>query len=478
MNEITFIDLLNNLKNYDEESVNLIKKAYECANKLHDGQFRQSGEPYIIHPLNVAYILTEEKADANTICAGFLHDTLEDTDYTKEDIIRDFNEEVAILVEGVTKISKLNFSTKTEQNMANTRKIITGLITDPRIIVVKLADRLHNMRTLEFKNVFKQRENSVETMEIFAPLAYYIGAYKIKGELEDLSLKFLYPDEYKRVEEMRFNVENESKKCLQEMLETIHNVLSDNNINHEIKTRTKNIYGIYKRLSEGSTLPEIHDLLALKVMVDSIPICYQTLGFVHEKYHPVNEMFKDYICNPKTNMYRSLHTTVFGPEDRLVQTQIRTHQMEELALLGLPAYLNIEGNSKEKFKSEFKKKYQFVDSLVELDSSFIDNQEFVKQVQKELFKDRIYVYTTRGDVIELPKDSTVIDFAYQIHTELGNNIVSGLVNDEIVNPLYILHDKDRVQVIIDEKSNGPKEEWFDKVQTTRAKRKIKEFIKK
>ena len=474
MNQITLENLLNNLKDYSKEEINLIMKAYECAKDLHKGQFRESGEPYIIHPLNVAYILSEGREDAETISAGFLHDTLEDTNISKEDIIKEFGLDVANLVDGVTKISKLNFNSKNDQNMANIRKLITSLCFDFRTIKIKLADRLHNMRTLDFKKPNKQIDNSLETMEIHAPLAYYIGAYKIKGELEDLSLKYLYPDDYKRVVEMKNKIEEESSSCLKEMLETINSILLDNNIPHEIKTRTKNIYGIYKGLSEGKKLLEIHDLLALKVMVDSIPLCYQSLGLVHEKYHPVNEMFKDYICNPKTNMYRSLHTTVFGPEDRLVQTQIRTHDMEKIALYGLPT----RGNSREKMQEEFKRKYQFVNSLEEIDSVFTDNKDFVEHIQSELFADKIYVYTTKGDVIELPKGSTAIDFAYQIHTDLGNTMVSALVNDEPVNPEYVLHDKDRVHIITDKNIGGPKEEWFDKVQTTRAKRKIKEFGRK
>ena len=470
MNEITFIDLLNNLKNlnYKQSDIDMVIKAYHKAESLHSGQIRESGEPYIIHPLNVAYILSEEKCDAATICAGLLHDTLEDTVYTKQDIIDDFGEEIANLVDGVTKLKKLDFSSKSEQNDANISKLIDGFTKDPRIIVIKLADRLHNMRTLKYKNILKQKENAMETINLFSPFAYYIGAYKIKGELEDLSLKYLYPDEYKKTEEIRNKVEEDSASCLNEMLKTIDNILSDNNIPHEVKTRTKNIYGIYKGLSEGKKLPQIHDLLALKVMVDTIPICYQTLGLVHGKYHPVNEMFKDYICNPKTNMYRSLHTTVFGPYDKLVQTQIRTYEMEEESLLGLPVYLN---------KGMITKEYQAVETIKELKQNYKTNKEFVEKAQYEIFVERVYAYTTKGKVIELPKGSTVIDFAYQIHTIIGNHMVSALVNDQQVSPNYVLKTNDRVQIITDMKS-CPKEEWLRVVQTSRAKRKIKEFLKK
>ena len=479
MNQITLEDLLNNIRLYDESGIELIKKAYYYAENLHKGQFRQSGEPYISHPLNVSYILSEMHADTDTICAGLLHDTLEDTEITKEAIAEDFNKEVANLVDGVTKISKLNFSTKNDQNMANTRKIITGITTDARIIIIKLADRLHNMRTLQFKSEFKQKENSMETMDIFVPLAYYIGAYRIKSELEDLSLQYLYPDKYKKIENIKLKIEDDSKNCLQEMLSVINNILSDNNISNEIKVRTKNIYGIYKRLNEGHKISDIHDLLALKIMVDDIATCYQTLGLIHQVYHPINDKFKDYICNPKTNMYRSLHTTVFGPEDRLVQTQIRTFDMDKVASFGLSAYWEIEkGNVRDVMQEDLKNKYQFFKSLVEINKVFADNQEFVWQVKSELFADKIYVYTTKGDIMELPKGSTAIDFAYKIHSDIGNTMVSAVVNDKIVDPYYVLHNKDRVRIITDIMSYGPREEWLDKVQTTKAKRKIKEFNKK
>jgi len=478
MKELCLNDLLDLVEVYNLEEKEKVKKAYEYAERLHEGQMRQSGEPYISHPLNVAYILAEMHGDTDTICAGLLHDTLEDTIIKKEDIAHDFNQEVANLVDGVTKISKLNFSTKQDQNMANTRKIITGITEDVRIIIIKLADRLHNMRTLQFKSEFKQKENSMETMDIFVPLAYYIGAYRIKSELEDLSLKYLYPDKYKRIEEIKLRVEDDSKHCLNEMLTTINSILTNQDIPHDIKVRTKNIYGIYKRLEQGHKLSDIHDLLSLKIMVDSIANCYLTLGSIHSKYHPINDKFKDYIYNPKTNMYQSLHTTVFGEDDRLVQTQIRTFDMDKIASFGLTAYWDIQkGNARDVMQEDLKQKYQFFKSLVEINRMFGDNQEFVHQVKSELFSDKIYVYTTKGDIIELPKGATAIDFAYKIHSDLGNTMVSAVVNDKVVEPEYQLRNKDRVRIITDVLSYGPREEWLDKVQTTKAKRKIKEFRK-
>lgn len=476
MREITWDDLSNMLKKYDKEDISEIKKAYEFAKLLHEGQYRQSGEAYITHPLNVAYILAEMNADKDTICAGLLHDTVEDTKIINEDIATLFNPSVAKLVEGVTKISKLNFSSKQAQNMANTRKIITGITEDVRIIIIKLADRLHNMRTLQFKSEFKQKENAMETMDIFVPLAYYIGAYRMKSELEDISLQYLYPDKYKAIQDIQLKIKDDSKQCLEEMLYTIDGILTDKDIPHHIKMRTKNIYGIYKKLESGYKLSDIHDLLALKVMVDDIANCYQTLGLVHSKYHPLNDKFKDYIFNPKTNMYRSIHTTVFGENDRLVQTQIRTFDMDQIASFGLSSYWNInKGNAREVMQEDLKNKYQFFKSLVEINHVFADNQEFVRQVKSELFADKIYVYTTKGDIIELPKGATAIDFAYKIHSDIGNTMVGAVVNDKPVDVDYVLQNKDRVRIITDDLSYGPREEWIDKVKTTKAKRKIREF---
>ena len=476
---ITLQDLLNKLREYNPEEVEIVKRAYEYADTLHKGQMRQSGEPYISHPLNVAYILTDMHADRDTICAGLLHDTLEDTNITKEDIAHDFNQNVANLVDGVTKLSKMNFFSKQDQNYANTRKIITGIKEDVRIIIIKLADRLHNMRTLQFKSGFKQKENALETMEIFVPLAYYIGAYRIKSELEDLSLQYLKPDMYKKITERKKRFEESSDECLKEMLYKIEALLNAKNIPNEIKIRTKNIYGIYKRLNEGHKLSDIHDLLALKIMVDEVANCYYTLGMIHKEYHPINDKFKDYICNPKTNMYQSLHTTVFGPDDRLVQTQIRTFDMDKVASFGLTAYWDEQkGKARDVMQEDLKQKFQFFKSLTEINSMFGDNQQFVNQVKTELFADRVYVYTTKGDIIELPKGATPIDFAYKIHTDIGNTMVGAFVNDEFVPIDYVLENKDRVRIVTDELSFGSREDWIDKAQTSLAKRKIRDFNKK
>lgn len=479
MSNITIDDLLKKVSEYNIGAIHDVSEAYCYAKLLHRNQIRQSGEPYINHPLNVAYILSEMHADCDTVCAGLLHDTLEDTNIKKEDIAHDFNQNVANLVDGVTKLSKMNFSSKQDQNNANTRKIITGITDDVRIIIIKLADRLHNMRTLEFKSEFKQKENSLETMEIFVPLAYYIGAYRIKSELEDLSLKYLKPDVYKKIGDEKIKLEEIFDDILKEMLYKIKALLNDRNIPNEIKVRTKNIYGIYKRLSEGHKLSDIHDLLALKIMVDEIENCYIGLYLVHSKYKPINDKFKDYICNPKTNMYRSLHTTVFGPEDRLVQTQIRTFDMDKIASFGLTAYWDIEkGKARDVMQEDLKQKYQFFKSLTEINSIFGDNQQFVNQVKNELFANKIYVYTTKGDIIELPIGSTIIDYAYKLDTNIGNTMIGAFVNDEYVPLDYVLQNKDRVRIVTNELSNGPEEKWVDIAKTSLAKSKIKEHIKK
>ena len=457
MNNISFNDLFLKLKGYSEQDVSLIRRAYDYACDMHKGQYRQSGEEYITHPLNVACILADMHADADTICAGLLHDTLEDTIATKEELAKLFNSSIANLVDGVTKISKMNFSSKKEQNAANTRKIITSITNDVRIIIIKLADRLHNMRTLEFKSEYKQKENAIETMEIFVPLAYYIGAYRIKSELEDISFKYLKPDIYKRLSDKKAKVEEENKELLEEIEFKIKRILSNKNIPNEIKIRTKNIYGIYKRINEGHKLSNIHDLLSLKIMVDEIDNCYITLGLVHSLYKPIYAKFKDYICNPKTNMYMSLHTTLMVDNDKLVQTQIRTFDMDKIASFGLPAYWEVYGkDARISMQEDLHKKYQFFDSLIKMNSMFSDNELFVSQVKNEIFTDKVYVYISNGERIELPKGSTIMDLAYKLGRDIGDTIVYAYANDTMVGLDYVLNNNDRIKVVTDEMSLGPK----------------------
>lgn len=480
MREVTYDNLMNNIKNYidDEKSLDMISRAFWCANRLHDGQKRQSGEDYIVHPLSVAFILSEMKADADTICAALLHDTIEDTSMSKEKIVVQFNETIATLVDGVTKISKMNFSSRDEQVATNTRKIITSLEEDVRIVIIKLADRLHNMRTLEYKSEFKQKENALETMEIFSPLAYYLGAYQIKSELEDLSLYYLRRDVYDNIDKVLEEIREDMDEVIYECLEKVGNVLADNNIPFEHKERVKSIYGLYKQINKGRKIVDVHDLVAIKLMVNDINDCFRTLGYVHSVYPPINSKFKDYIFNPKTNMYQSLHTTVFGPNDRLVQMQIRTHDMDKIDTYGLPAYWDLHKNdAEENMQDDLKSKFQFFKSITELNAIISDNSEFVNSVKRELFNTTIYVYTPKGDIIELPKGSTPIDFAYKLHTDIGNTMIAAIVNDEMVNVDYTLKNKDRVKILTNPLSFGPRLEWQDKAKTMRAKRLIKQFSK-
>lgn len=477
MEKLTLNDLLAKVAEYNIENLEIVKKAYYYAEELHRGQKRQSGEDYIVHPLNVAYILAEMHADKDTICAALLHDTLEDTEITKEQIAKDFNETVSYLVDGVTKISRMNFSTKEEQNMANTRKIITSMRNDIRIIIIKLADRLHNMRTLQYKSEYKQKENSQETLLLYVRLADRIGLHVLKRELEDLSLQYINNDEYNRIKEMRLKVAEDSKECIQEMLGTINDLLNNQNIPHEEMVRIKNIYGIYKKIQRGYRLTEIHDLLSLKVIVDNINDCYPTLRWIHWKYKPINRKFKDYISVCKPNGYQSLHTTIFGEDGRLVQTQIRTPQMNQVASYGLAAnWGDYPENANLVMQQEWKTNDPFYDSLVEIDSQYANDKEFVDQVYRELLGDRISVYTQTGK-LELPKGATPIDVAYNIHTEVGNNIVGAIINGKEAEIGKQLKQNDNVRIITDDTSIGPNASWLTQTATTKAKRKIKEAIR-
>ena len=365
--------------------------AYNFASDKHKGQKRQSGEDYIIHPLIVAYILAEMHADSDTVCAGLLHDTLEDTNTSKEEIISLFGENVCTLVEGVTKFTKINFQTKEEENLANMRKIITSIIEDPRILIIKLADRLHNMRTLDFKTPEKQIEKAKETMNIYVPLASYIGAYHIKTELEDLSFKYLEPEKYHNILEQKYNFEKYESDNIFELEKVIHNFLLDNNIPNDMKVRTKNIYGIYRKMKKGFTLDEMHDLVALKVVVRQVMDCYKSLGLIHSKYHPLNYKFKDYISSPKTNMYQSLHTSIFGPFNRLIQCQIRTSEMDKANSFGLTGYWDKDNrNVKDNMLTDLKTHYQFFNTICDLNDEYPDNKDFIEHIQKELFSNIIY----------------------------------------------------------------------------------------
>ena len=478
MESITYGDLERRVLSYTPLDVMKLRRAYEYARKHHENQVRASGEPYIIHPLNVAYILSFMHADMDTIIASLLHDVVEDTESTLDEIERNFNKTVRELVDGVTKMTKLDFNNKKELSAVNIRKLIVSLARDPRIIIIKLVDRLHNMRTLEYKSEKKQLEKALETLEIYVPLSYYIGANKIRDELENLSFKYLKPSIYGDIKKQREELKKETKPLLEEEVLKLKTLFKKNGIKVSFEIRYKDNYSIYKKLITKETFNMIHDMISIKVLVKNIRDCYMALMLIHEVYTPINDRFKDYIAKPKTNMYKSIHTTVFGPGNRLLQFQIRTHEMEQIAIFGLTAFwFKYKNNARINMQKELENNFQFFKEIKELDSTILDNIEFLSQVKKELFGSNIYVYTTGGDVIELPLGATVIDFAYKIHTDIGNNMVAAIVNSEAVPFDYVLSNQDKVRIITDDKAYIPKFDWLDKVVTTSARNKIMDYIK-
>ena len=486
MNLMTIDDLVSLVKDYNPDEVDRVIKAYNMAEHYHKGQKRESGEPYVNHPLNVAYILALMHADGDTLCAGLLHDTLEDTSLTKEAIESEFGKTVALLVDGVTKISRINFISKEEMNYANMRKIITSLRTDIRIIIIKLADRLHNMRTLSYKTPEKQRENARETAEIFVPIASAIGAYKIKRELEDLAFMYLYPDMFYVTKLKKENIERENELLLKSVLNRISEKLNDKRIPNEIKIRTKNVYGVYKYISKGKDILSLHDILALKIMVDSIDRdeeasidnCYRTLGYCHSLYKPVNELFKDYIANPKTTMYKGLHTTVFADENKLVQLRIRSNAMDVIGSYGLTAnWYTSMGNAKNIMQEDLIS-FQFFEGLSLMDDTITDNKDFVTLAIEELFSEKVYICTGFGEVIEMPVGSTIIDFAYRMNPETATRMIRATVNGEEKPFDYVLKNKDRVNVEVSDLALGPDVRWENFAQTSYARKLIHNYINK
>ncbi len=443
-------DILEELKKHNatEQDLENVRKSFHLASDIHKNQFRQSGEPYIIHPLNVAKnALNMEIYDADTICACLLHDTIEDgEDFSKEDIARIIDPTVSELVDGVTKMRRMNFSTKEEQVLANTRKITNGLSKDVRIILIKLADRLHNMETLDFKKAEKQRENAVETMEIFVPLALSIGAYKIKSDLEDLALKYIEPDAYKQISYQKQKLQEQKKEHLEEIKYKINEILKAKEIPSQILLRTKNICTTYKKILEGYELENIYDLFYLKILVEEVDDCYRTLGLVHGEYPHINGRLKDYISNPKTNLYQSLHTTV-SANSIPTKVKIRTYDMDKVTAYGVSALWNIKnGMTKEETQEYIKKHIPFIKVLMEIDENSKNNYDFISQANKRLFTEHIYVYD-KDRTIELPYGSTAFDFICTIYPELIDKPVDIIVNEKVVGQDYDLNNTDRVEVI-------------------------------
>lgn len=465
------------IKSYNPDEIEKVMYALDFAQNAHKNQKRESGEPYIIHPINVVINLARFHADGATLVAGMLHDVVEDTEYTLEDIEREFGSEVAHLVLGVTKISNIHFSSLDEARDANIRRIVTSLNDDVRIIIIKLCDRLHNMRTLEFKKPEKQQRSALETLSIYVPLAYFIGAFRLKCELEDICLSYLKPEIYEDLVSKSEKIRKDYVKCVDESESKLNEILKENNIECEIRSRVINVYNIYKKMKKGYKINDIHDLVNLKVLVNTEQECYIALGLVHKLFSPMNYKFKDYIAKPKTNKYRSLHTTVFGPDEKIIQVQIKTKEMDSFNTYGIASYWNqYKGKGSKKMQDELLNSYQFISTINNLDESIESDKSFIEKIKDEIFSNNVYVYTANGNIIELPNNSTPIDFAYRIHTKMGDSIYKCFVNGNEVALDYKLKNKDRIIIITNENSK-PDKKWIDIVATTLARRKIRDYFK-
>lgn len=481
--ELTLEDILTSVRTYieDEEQIAVIEKAYNFAKEKHEGQFRKSGEAYIYHPMNVALILTSIYADYETISAGLVHDVLEDCDCTAEEMEEAFGATITKLVQGVTKLSKIHFSTENDYLIDYYKKIIVGMSEDVRVIIIKLADRLHNMRTLWATPEDKQKIKAKEVLEIFAPIAHHLGIHKIKSEMEDLSLRYLKPEVFYDIAEKLNKTKIERDKYVYDMENEVSTLLNEHHIPHEIKGRAKCIYSIYNKLDKGKKFEEIYDLLALRILLNTEQECYLVLGLIHSKFRPLPKRFKDYIAMPKPNMYQSLHTTVFGIDGYLFEIQIRTHEMDEVAENGIAAHWSYKenkgSNSSANLTSTTEQKLQFFKSIIDLSHDGMNTEDFVNSVRDEVLNNNIYCFTPKGDVIELPRGATPLDFAYKIHTKVGETTVGAIVNNNIVPLNYELQDNDIVKINTN-KSSTPSKEWLNMVKATATKNKIKSFFTK
>ena len=462
-------------------NMDMVDKAYNLAFEAHKEQKRDSGEPYIIHPIEVATILAELGMDTSTIVAGLLHDVIEDTEYTYDDIKNLFGEEVANLVSGVTKITKMEYKSKEEQQADNFRKMLLAMADDIRVIIIKLADRLHNMRTLKYRKKEKQKKTAMETLDIYAPLAHRLGISKIKWELEDLSFRYLHEEEYydlvKQVAEKRTEREIYIKKIIEEM----YNKLEEAGIDSDIDGRPKHFFSIYKKMvTKNKSIEQIFDLTAIRVLVNTVKDCYEVLGIVHTIYKPIPGRFKDYIAMPKPNMYQSLHTTVIGPQGKTFEIQIRTFEMHRTAEYGIAAHWKYkEGdNNGETKEKNFESKLVWLRDMLEFQKETADAQEFIEGFKIDLFTDEIFLFTPKGVVIDLPNGATAIDFAYRIHTDIGNKCVGAKVNGKIVPLDYNLKTGEIVEVLTSNNAKGPNMDWLNIAKSNQAKSKIRSWFKK
>lgn len=484
--EITIQDIIVKRKEHSRKvDTKLIMKAYNLADGKHKNQCRKSGEPYIIHPMNVAYILADIGLDDETICAALLHDTVEDTDVTDEDLRREFGEDVANMVAGVTKLNKLQFTSIEEQQVEDYRKMFLAMGKDIRVILIKLADRLHNMRTLKYLSRERQIANAKETQELYAPLANRLGVYNLKWELEDLSFKYLNPEDYKEIVDGLNKKRDERLKFINKIIADIQLELKRRKIDAEVTGRAKHLYSIYRKMKrDNKTLDQIYDLFALRILVKNVKDCYAALGVVHEMYNPMPGRFKDYISVPKPNMYQSIHTTLLGEKGTPFEVQIRTYEMHRVAEFGIAAHWAYkEASYSKKGKQNVKvsaeqDKLSWLRETLEWQKELRDPDEFLKTLKTELFEDEVYVFTPKGKIEVLPRDATPIDFAYAIHEEIGHHMCGCKINSKMMPIVTKLKNGDIVEILTNDSQKGPSRDWLKFIKTTKAKSKIQGWYKR
>ncbi len=468
--------LLSINPNYNTES---IEKAYEVAERLHEGQVRKSGEPYLIHPVNVAYILAELGMDEANIFGGLLHDVVEDTEYTREDLVDDFSEEIAVLVDGVTKLGNIKYESKEEIQAENFRKMFLAMSKDIRVLVIKLADRLHNMRTLEFMRPEKRIEKATETLEIYAPLAARLGIFSIKFELEDLALKYLHPEEYDDLVIKIGQMKTKRETIINNVIQEIKEALDDMGLKYEIYGRAKHYYSIYKKMMiQHKDIDEIFDLIAVRIIVESVRDCYAVLGIVHTLWTPIPGRFKDYIAMPKPNMYQSIHTTVIGENGDPFEIQIRTWEMHHVAEYGIAAHWKYKEGKTSGESSNDDIKLAWLRQSLELEKDSDDPKDFLENVKMDLFASQVFVFTPQGKVLELPNGSTPLDFAFKIHSEIGYKCVGAKVSGKMVPIDYVLQNGDIVEIVTSSNSSGPSMDWLNIAKSSNARNKIRAYLKR